>query len=73
MSFFGLYLRDLDSIFGVGGSRITKDQVFVIPTLLAGMGALFVILAKRYDQKDKHWAYATVGALLGFWLHLQRA
>ena len=30
--------------------------------------ALFVILAKRYGATDKHWAYATVGTILGFWL-----
>lgn len=29
---------------------------------------LFVILSKRYAPKDKHWAYATVGLILGFWL-----
>jgi hypothetical protein len=31
--------------------------------------SLFVILAARFGPKDKHWAYATVGTILGFWLH----
>jgi hypothetical protein len=31
--------------------------------------SLFVILSAKYGPKDKHWAYATVGTLVGFWLH----
>lgn len=30
--------------------------------------ALYVILSKQYAGIDKHWAYATVGTILGFWL-----
>ncbi len=30
--------------------------------------SLFVILSKRYTPTDRHWAYATVGTILGFWL-----
>ena len=30
--------------------------------------SLFVILRKDYGPKDKHWAYSTIGTLLGFWL-----
>ena len=41
-------------------------QVVVSLALLAA--TLFVILSKRYAPKDKHWAYATVGLILGFWL-----
>jgi hypothetical protein len=32
--------------------------------------ALFVILSKRYTPTQKHWAYATLGTLLGYWLKL---
>jgi len=39
-------------------------QVVVSAALLAA--SLFVILSKRYSPTDKHWAYATVGTLLGF-------
>jgi hypothetical protein len=31
--------------------------------------SLFIIVATRFGPKDKHWAYATVGTILGFWLH----
>jgi hypothetical protein len=29
---------------------------------------LFVILSSRYQPKDKHWAYSTLGMVIGFWL-----
>lgn len=41
-------------------------QVFISVALLAA--TLFVILSKRYDVKDKHWAYTTIGVIVGFWL-----
>jgi hypothetical protein len=34
---------------------------------LAG-ASLFIILFHAYDPKDKHWAYGTLGTILGFWL-----
>jgi hypothetical protein len=30
--------------------------------------ALYVILAKRYTPRDKHWAYGAVGLITGYWL-----
>lgn len=41
-------------------------QVLISVALL--VASLYVILSKEYDSKDKHWAYGTVGTLLGFWL-----
>ena len=33
------------------------------------VASLFVILAKKtYTAQDRHWAYGTVGTLVGFWL-----
>jgi hypothetical protein len=40
----------------------------VIVSLVILGGALFIILSERYDPKDKHWAYGSVGTILGFWL-----
>jgi hypothetical protein len=34
------------------------------------IAALFVILTNRYSPQDKHWAYGTIGTLIGFWLKL---
>jgi hypothetical protein len=37
---------------------------------LALLGSsLFVILSKRYTPQDKHWAYTTIGAIMGFWIN----
>jgi hypothetical protein len=40
-------------------------------TIAVGAVALFVILSDRYGPKDKHWAYATVGTILGHWLRMK--
>jgi hypothetical protein len=45
-----------------------KAFVPVAVTLILLTGTLFVILSKRYTPADRHWAYATVGTLLGYWL-----
>jgi len=47
------------------GARITMQ--IVTSTALLGVG-IYVILSKRYAPADKHWAYATLGTILGFWL-----
>jgi hypothetical protein len=46
----------------------TKLLMEVIVSLAFGVASLFVILSKRYGSKDKHFAYATAGIILGFWL-----
>jgi hypothetical protein len=38
-------------------------------SLMVAAVSLFIIVAARFGPKDKHWAYATVGTILGFWLH----
>jgi hypothetical protein len=30
--------------------------------------AVWRILSKRYTPTDRHWAYGTIGTLVGFWL-----
>jgi NhaP-type Na+/H+ or K+/H+ antiporter len=40
-------------------------RVFISGILMAS--GLFVILSKR--PQDKHWAYTTIGAVMGFWLN----
>jgi hypothetical protein len=41
-------------------------QVAVSLSLLGA--SLVVILSGQYDPSIKHWAFATVGTILGFWL-----
>jgi hypothetical protein len=45
-----------------------KEWMQIGITLLLLAASLFVILSSRYEAKDKNWAYATVGTLVGFWL-----
>jgi hypothetical protein len=42
-------------------------RAFISVALLTA--SLFVVLSKRYLEKDRNWAYGTIGALIGFWLH----
>ena len=45
-----------------------KPTMQVLITLIFTPTALFIVLARRYGPKDKHWAYATLGTILGYWL-----
>jgi membrane protease YdiL (CAAX protease family) len=49
--------------------NIPKETMQVTISLVLLAASLFVILWKGYGPKDKHWAYGTIGTLLGFWLH----
>jgi hypothetical protein len=72
--FFGVHLRDFESI-SLGDSpgwSLTKIQLQVGISVPIAIGALFVTVARRYCPKDRYWAYAMIGALIGFWLHPQR-
>ena len=40
----------------------------VIVTLALLVPCLLVIVSNGYDQNAKHWAFGTVGTILGFWL-----
>jgi hypothetical protein len=39
----------------------------VVSMIVLG-GSLYIIMSQHYDPKDKHWAYGSVGTILGFWL-----
>jgi cell division protein FtsL len=41
-------------------------QVLISLVVLAG--ALYIILSMKYDAKDKHWAYGSIGTIIGYWL-----
>jgi hypothetical protein len=51
--------------------RIVRRSSFMqeIISILVLAASLAIILSKRYSPKDKHWAYTTVGTILGFWLN----
>ncbi len=57
-------------IYPTSGGAVVSDETsaimrVVISILLLG-GALFVILLKRYTPTDRHWAYGTIGTLVGY-------
>lgn len=37
-------------------------------TIFVLVACIFVMLASRYTPEEKHWAYATLGTLIGYWL-----
>lgn len=47
------------------GTRIGGQIVVTLSVLAA---SLFVILSRNRGPKDKHWAYAAIGTIVGFWL-----
>jgi hypothetical protein len=51
-----------DNNFAVCVKAIMRPVVSL--TMLSA--ALIVILSERYDPNSKHWAYATVGTIMGF-------
>jgi hypothetical protein len=74
------HLRDLTGdLFGFWAtpksSKLVDEGPFpprmivqiLISVLLAAL-SLFVIVSGRYGVKPRHWAYGTIGVLLGFWL-----
>lgn len=49
-----------------------KGLMQVSVSLLLLTAALFAILSDHYQLSTMHWAYATVGTILGFWLRDER-
>lgn len=58
------------SVFLVSSPEATGVALVcsAVISLIVLSAALYVILSKKYTPKDKHWAYATIGTVLGFWL-----
>jgi len=52
-----------------GGAR--QGMQVVVSLAILGT-ALYVILSQVYSPQEKHWAYASAGTVLGFWLRGSR-
>jgi hypothetical protein len=54
--------------------RITTQEaqirVFMQPivSLVILISSLYMVLSERFTPQDKHWAFGTIGTLIGFWL-----
>src|SRR5258707_10482040 len=56
--------RLIRAVSAVNRNSVMRNAVMLI-SLLA---SLFVILSGQYDPNSQHWAFATVGTILGYWL-----
>jgi hypothetical protein len=58
--------------FSLRGGESEAINAFMpaIISLILFVGALWVIVSRRYTPTDRHWAYGAVGTIVGFWLHL---
>jgi hypothetical protein len=45
-----------------------REWVQIIMSVLLLVASLVVVRSPKYEPKDKHWAYGTIGTLVGFWL-----
>jgi hypothetical protein len=41
-------------------------------TIILLVAGLYVILSKQYEPSDKHWAFGTIGTLVGYWFPRKR-
>lgn len=54
------------SIAGGDTPSLPIMQIF-ISVIVLGAG-LWVVLSRRYQPQEKHWAYGAIGTIIGFWL-----
>lgn len=45
-----------------------KTYVMIGITVILLLCGVAVIMMERYDANQKHWSYATLGTIVGFWL-----
>jgi hypothetical protein len=65
---FGFWATPKSSKLVDEGTVPTRMIVQILISALLAALSLFVILSDRYGSKQQRWAYATMGALIGFWL-----
>jgi hypothetical protein len=49
-------------------SPALRDGMQVLLSLVLMGAAILIVLSHAYDAQEKHWAYGTLGTILGFWL-----
>ena len=65
---FGFWATPKSSKLIEEGAFSTRIIVQILISLLLAALSLFVIFSDRHGAKQQHWAYATIGVLLGFWM-----
>ena len=61
-------LLSLQTASPVAAVLTMREWVQIIVSVVLLVASLFVVLSPKYEPKDKHWAYGTIGVLVGFWL-----
>jgi hypothetical protein len=53
------------------GDRKVKVRIvmMVVVTVLVLVSGLYIILSQEYDDGTQKWAFASIGAIIGFWLN----
>jgi hypothetical protein len=64
-----LRAQGLSADLDVPPSQPAIDFMPVVVSLVLLGAALWVILSRRYDDAAQKWAIATVGSIVGYWLH----
>ena len=66
---FTLSLSLMSIATGGGAAEVvvTKLLMAIIVTMAVLCCALYVILAGRYRDADRKWAYGAVGSIMGYW------
>lgn len=49
-------------------SHSSKTIMQIIVSLAILATSIYIILSHSFENQDKHWAYASAGTILGFWL-----
>lgn len=82
--FSKVLIRNQQHQLVVGGNRHRAEEslrllvhLFANPRAAAQMivslailaGAIYIVLATKYTQQEKPWAYISLGTILGYWLN----
>ena|SRR5258708_38059332 len=57
--------REVDVVIA---QKFVNMGMQVVASLVMGAASLFIILSQKYQPRDKHWTYGTIGLIAGFWL-----
>ena len=68
----GIYLQYQSDLSirpdAAGPDLILQFWIQLVVSLILLPETAFVIFSNRYQAKDRHWAYGTLGMIVGFWL-----
>jgi hypothetical protein len=54
-------------VFGLSGADPGMLMQVIVSLAVLG-GSLLVVLSKKYQSVEKHWAFGVIGTIVGFWL-----